>query len=144
MEFCPECENLLYPKQKEKNLFLVCNFCGYKKDMTKFKKEISEEYRISEDINHFGELEPIEPSDDFFCIFPFRQLIIGGGLARYCCFLKRQYNFNHYDENEVQSVDELWNSPHFVEARQMMLDNPLKMRLEYCAPYCIHYEHGAK
>ena len=62
MEFCPNCSSLLTPqKDDEEKKVLVCQHCGYKKDLTPAAEN---NYRIGEEIEHIPEKEELVVIDE--------------------------------------------------------------------------------
>ncbi|MHA1379115.1 MAG: transcription factor S [Candidatus Helarchaeota archaeon] len=62
MQFCPECDNLLYPITKKNQKYLVCKFCGYEKKVDS-KKDAIEDYKLEEKIRQKNIVEIAEEDE---------------------------------------------------------------------------------
>ncbi|MHA1792916.1 MAG: transcription factor S [Promethearchaeota archaeon] len=49
VDYCPECDSLLYPKKKDGKKYLYCKACGYEKEITSKDAGI---FKITEKIDH--------------------------------------------------------------------------------------------
>ena len=63
MEFCPECEALLYPKKKtSKTTILFCKACGY--EMKSVNDKINDDYKITKKAKKGEALVFIDDSEE--------------------------------------------------------------------------------
>lgn len=60
MDFCPECSSILTPTKDEKGRGLVCNICGFRKQISSKAKR---SYRIKDEISHGPEEETVVISE---------------------------------------------------------------------------------
>ncbi|MHA1997877.1 MAG: transcription factor S [Promethearchaeota archaeon] len=49
MEYCPECDSLLYPKKIDGIKYFVCKACGYKRNFAESKKDA---FVLKEKLDH--------------------------------------------------------------------------------------------
>lgn len=84
-----------------------------------------------------------EDTSGFFCHMPFVNFSFGDGRAHFCCYSKDEFLFIPYDY-DCRSLDHIWNSPKYQEARRLMYEDPEMARKIICKPTCPHYKTGLK
>lgn len=72
-----------------------------------------------------------------FCHQPFINMSVGHHRTTFCCFAKGYYNATFAGED--LKLEEIWNNPRFVEARQHMLEGRADL---VCKATCPHLTHG--
>lgn len=75
---------------------------------------------------------------DVFCHLPFTNLSVGHNRAHFCCWATQKYNSIGFYGDDI-GVEDLWNHPTLVEAREFMLAGQAE---KVCRPNCPHLAGG--